>query len=196
MPMAIGGFAQDETGHTVGRTAAHARWVPAARDLLAGVAARPMGTIGHADFAARIQADTGVSALVPASKWLGNCLTAVAEAARADGIPCLTALVVTTDGKVGEVYDGALAAYDRPEPASSRERENLAATERIACYQWAGAPEPAGGWRAKASVIRSSSRTAAPRARAAATRTEERPMSFCPSCFMALPATGRCDFCA
>jgi hypothetical protein len=190
--MAIGGFAKDEQGRIVGRAAAEAAWLPAGRELLGQIAARPMATISQSDFAAQVQHASGVTALGGTNKWLAHCLAALAEANAAEGVPCLTSLVVSADGKVGEAYDDALQAYGVAPAASNRERESRAAQDRIGCYRWAGAPEPRGGWHAKVPVTR-----AAPtRERVAAPKTPERAIDYCPNCFTALPATGVCDFCA
>lgn len=196
----IGGFARNAEGLTIGRAASEALWLPAAREVLTGVAGSAYGLITQADFAEAIEASTGVHANPALAKWLGPFLVRAAEDGLAAQLPPLVSLVVEAGtGKVGPAYDAVLVALGRPEPATGRERERVAADDRIACYRWAGAPEPAGGWYARpAATGRSTpSRTrrapASPRRPAAA--APQVVAAFCPRCFMQLPATGVCDDC-
>lgn len=199
--MAIGGFARNVEGRIIGRAAAEAAWVPAGRDLLGGLASQANATISQSDFADEVQRRGGVHALGQPAGWLAHCLESLALATHAEGIPPLTSLVVQGDGKVGESYAASLAAYGRDTSAGGRDRESQAAADRIECYRWAGAPEPLGGWRARtpSGARTSSTRTPAtrtPTPRATKAVVPEREAAYCPSCFMALPATGRCDYCA
>lgn len=197
----IGGFARDESGFTHGRAATEEVWLPLAREALARVATAPYAVITQADFAEEIQSRSGIHANAALTKWLGRFLERMAGVCRELGEPPLPALVVAADnGKVGPAYDAVLTALGLPPADTGRERERLAAEHRVECYRWAGAPTPAGGWTARGSLRASTGggeraprRTGAPRATRAAA---PEPAATCPSCFMQLPATGVCDYCA
>ena len=182
--MAIGGFARNVEGRIIGRAAAEAAWVPAGRDLLGGLASQANATISQSDFADEVQRRGGVHALGQPAGWLAHCLESLAIATHTEGIPPLTSLV-----------------YGHDTSAGGRDRESQAAADRIECYRWAGAPEPLGGWRARTPSGARTSSTRTPATRTPTTRATkavvpEREAAYCPSCFMALPATGRCDYCA
>jgi len=133
--------------------------------------------------------------------------------------PMLTTLVVDDAGLVGDRHDDvALALDDRP-ITDPRERELSAAQMRLDCYRWAGsapadggAPAPLPGRRprrpaaaATARAPRAPGAPAAPRAPRATkpvappapkrVAASDRPVTVCPTCFMAIPATGICDNC-
>jgi hypothetical protein len=69
------------------------------------------------------------------------------------------------------------------------ERENHAATARLACYRHFGAALPPGGG-APAFAPRLQESIARRRSRSGGT-----PPQMCPTCFLQLPATGVCDSC-
>ncbi|MEI2778491.1 MAG: hypothetical protein V9G19_21495 [Tetrasphaera sp.] len=198
----IGGFARDESGFTHGRAATEEVWLPLAREALSRVAGAPHAVVTQADFAEEIQARSGIRANGALSKWLGHFLERMAREGRANGDPPLPALVVADDnGKVGPAYDAVLLALGLAPADTGRERERLAAEHRIECYRWAGAPTPAGGWAPRQSLRsgreRSPRRTSNTRSVAAARASAPpEPAATCPTCFMQLPATGVCDYCA
>ena len=97
-------YPQGTAGGIIGRAAAEAAWVPAGRDLLAGIASQANATISQSDFADEVQRRGGVHALGQPAGWLAHCLESLAIATHAEGIPPLTSLVVQGDGKVGESY--------------------------------------------------------------------------------------------
>lgn len=197
----IGGFARDADGFTIGRAATEAAWIPVARAALTGVAQTAHGTIAQSELAEEVQSRTGIRAHGQLAKWIGPFLAHTALACRDAGEPPLVALVVAADnGRVGPSYDAVLDVLGVETPSGSAERERLAAGHRIDCYGWAGAPEPAGGWLRRVPATRSATAPTRvrPASRASATphaRPEPAPPAVCPTCFMQLPATGRCDFC-
>jgi hypothetical protein len=84
-----------------------------------------------------------------------------------------------------------------------------AARLRLECYRWAGSAPDDGGLPAPLAPTRAP-RAARPSRVPGAPRTQrgerpptakprvaasDRPVAVCPTCFMALPATGRCDTC-
>jgi len=79
------------------------------------------------------------------------------------------------------------------------------ARQRLECYQWAGSAPADGGVPAQLPDAAPRRATRSPRPRSTGSRAEaparkrvaktDRPVTVCPTCFMALPATGVCDNC-
>ena len=132
--------------------------------------------------------------------WLGEVLGRVALDSAHREEPLLVSLCVDGDGRVGDGYAVAvLAAYgERPDNPNAH-----AAKEQLECYRFfdaVGLPAD-GGTVAPPKVVatRTTTRRAAtPKAPAAKrpTKPADRPPAICPTCYMALPATGICDYCA
>lgn len=195
----IGGFARDSEGFTIGRAASEARWIPAAREVLAEVARTPHATMTYADLAETLHSRTGIRANAPVTKWIGPFLEHITQACRDAGEPPLAALLVAADNAgVGSAYDGVLRVLGEPIAQTKVERERAAAGQRLVCYQWAGAPTPPGGW-ARRPVASSRTptirRASPPRLAGARANADAAPPATCRTCFTVLPATGRCDYC-
>jgi hypothetical protein len=123
--------------------------------------------------------------------WIGGLLGQVEDVAYAAGEPPLTSLVVQKGtGVVGEGYDYVLEIRGLEPIHDPAEREDHAALSRLECHQWAGVPEPAGGW--KPALAPSLQRAREWKAKQA---SPEKPAALCPRCHMALPLSGQCDNC-
>lgn len=178
-------------GSDVSRDRAEAAWRDAAHARLARLATSYHGTIEYGQLAEAIQADTGIRTSVPMRHWIGGVLGRVADLGLARSEPPLTALVVQKGtGMVGDGYDYVLEIAGLRPIDDPVERENHAAFARLRCYQWAGVPEPHGGWVASLAPALQRSRDR----KAAQTRPEVAPVT-CPNCFIALPISGQCDTC-
>lgn len=186
------GFWHEPDGQPTSESNALAAWVPRAHLLLADLAGTYHGVVTEAELAQQLQEHSGIHTTRPHAKWLEKVLTPVATLCEHAGEPPLTALVVTPE------------TDDLP-----------AARLRLECYRWAGSA-PADGGEPKPLRVAS---TRAPRARAAGSaRTPrepraprearetrpaapkrvaktDRPVTVCPTCYMAIPATGVCDNC-
>jgi hypothetical protein len=146
--------------------------------------------------------------------WLGTVLTPVVHLCYRQGEPPLTSLVVgQRDRLVGEGYDEVLRVAGLSPITDPDKRERHAAEAQLACYRWAGSA-PADGGEPRVPPLqaaptpkvaarptgRSTSRTAGRAASATVTKPKrvaksDQPVTVCPSCFIALPATGVCDNC-
>jgi hypothetical protein len=184
----------------VGADAARQEWAQAARERLLEAARRYRATVTPKELAIEVQRRSGIRTRQQMHYWLGEVLGRVAlDSARRDE-PLLVSLCVDEDGRVGEGYAvAALAAYgERPEAP-----ERHAAHERLECYRFfdaVGLPADGGSVAPPKPVAapRTSTRSSTPKAPAAKrpTKPADRPVAICPNCFMALPATGICDYCA
>jgi hypothetical protein len=79
-----------------------------------------------------------------------------------------------------------------------RDDDLYAARLRLECYRWAGSAPAGGGEPAPLSVTVNKPPRAAREPKAPAPKRvakSDKPIAVCPSCFMALPATGICDNC-
>lgn len=166
-------------------------WALAARQILTAVAGTYHGLVDRTDLATQVQERSGIHSSKSAHYWLGRVLAHVAAVNALEGEPPLTALVVhRQSGAVGDDYDEVLRLA-RAEPISDEvAREKHAARARMDCYRWAGATMPANGGHAALSP-RLDQRIVRERKRARESATP----TVCPTCFMAIPATGVCDTC-
>lgn len=184
------GFWHEPGGQPTSESHALAAWVPRAHLLLIELAGTYHGVIREHELAASLQEQTGIHTTRPFAKWLEKVLTPVATLCEHAGEPPLTALVVAPDSDDLE-----------------------AARLRLECYRWAGSapadggePKPlrvmtgratrsratsGGGGAARAPRAPREPKPVAPK-RVAKT---DRPVAVCPTCFMAIPATGVCDNC-
>lgn len=207
------GFWREPDGLPTTEAIALEHWARAAHDVLEEVATRYHGVIREAELAERLQADTGIRTTRPQDRWLPKVLQPLAHLHHRDGYPPLTALVVDGHGWVGERYDDVMRAQEELPITENAARERHAARARLACYQWAGSAPEDGGVPAE---VLPTTRSRAPRSTTAAgTRAaktpraprepkvtapkrvaaSDRPVTICPNCFMAIPATGICDNC-
>ena len=200
---------------TIGSEAARETWALAARHLLADVAGEYHAVISVAELADAVQQRTRVRNRQSPSMWLGDVLYRVALECQSRGEPLLGALCVGPDGLMSGWYADTVLTV-RGETVADPEEH--AARERLDCYRRHGADLPAGGGepalpprpqpapaRARAprqpraaagartqSTAGSGTRSAA---KTPARRPTPPPPRVCPTCFMALPATGHCDNC-
>lgn len=206
------GFWYEPEGRGTSEAIALETWARVAHDVLEETATAYHRTITEADLAERLMAGTGIRTSRPHDKWLTKVLTPLAYLHHRDDYPPLTALVVDERGWVGERYDDVLRAAEQLPILVPAAREKHASAARLECYQWAGSAPEDGGF--PAVVPSSTGRVRAPRA-AAAPRTpratkpppepkvvapkkiadSDRVFNVCPTCFMAIPATGLCDNC-
>jgi hypothetical protein len=213
------GFWHEPDGRSTSEAIALETWARTAHELLVETAGRYHGVLRETELAERLQELTDIRTTRTHDRWLPKVLLAVAALNARVGEPPLTALVVDGHGWVGERYDDVLRAAEELPIADVNAREQHAARARLACYRWAGSapedggvpasvPRAVGGRTPRPAAVRSaagSARAAAPRTprapRAATPATPRRPaasdkpVAICPSCFMALPATGVCDTC-
>ncbi len=208
------GFWREPSGTPTSEAIALEAWVREAHDVLSEVATTYHAVITTTELGERVQAASGIHTSRPAAQWLGKVLLPVAHLCHRNGQPPLPALVVDPhSGWVGEAYDDVLRVAERLPIADPLKRETHAAEARLACYRWEGSAPEDGGEPAPVPE-RSGRRPRAPRTQgaAAAVRTprvvkpaappakpriaaSDRPVTVCPTCFMAVPATGVCDNC-
>jgi hypothetical protein len=167
-------------------------WAEEARQILTDVAGTYHRLIDRTDLAAEVQEASGVRTSKNPHYWLSRVLAQVAAVNAIKDEPALTALVVhRLNGTVGDDYDEVLRLAGVPAITDPNAREKHAAAARMECYRWAGATMPADGGHPALSP-RLDQRIVRERKRA----REDAVPTVCPSCFMALPATGVCDNCA
>ena len=201
------GFWHEPDGRPTTEAIALEHWARAAHDVLEETATTYHGVVREADLAERVQVASGIRTTRPLERWLPKVLQPLAHLHHRDGYPPLTALVVDAHGWVGERYDDVLRAIEELPITTPAVRERHAARSRLECYQWAGSAPEDGGVPAE---VQSTTRSRAPRSTTAAgTRApkepvatapkriaaSDRPVNVCPTCFMAIPATGVCDNC-
>ncbi|MGA8258253.1 MAG: hypothetical protein WB767_16920 [Nocardioides sp.] len=207
------GFWYEPEGTSTNEAIALDTWARVAHDVLEEVAAVYHDVVTEAAFAERIQWASGIHTTRPPDRWLRKLLAPLAVVHHQHGHPPLTALVVDARGWVGERYEDLLLAVDARPIVDPKAREQHAARARLECYQWAGSAPEGGGFpaevptgrvrTARASSPRTPRAPGAPRAAkepktpAAPKRVaaSDKPITVCPRCFMAMPATGLCDNC-
>ena len=174
----------------LGNDAARAAWAGAAREILLEVAGRYQALVTYRELSGLVQLRTGIRTNQLVHYWIGDVLGRVSRVCADRGEPLLSALCVKEDGSVGASY--AKAVIDvRGELVG--DPDDHAADERLACYRAFGAVLPEDGGKAALAP-----KVAAVRARERARRAASRPQfegQVCPSCNMAIPATGVCDNC-
>jgi len=202
------GFWREPGGEPTSRTIAFEAWALAAREILTETAQTYHATILDTDLAEAVQVRTNIR--TSQGNWLGTVLLPVIHLCHREDEPPLTSLVLQSrDGMVGEGYDEVLRVEEQRPITDPAKREHHAAVSRLECYRWAGsAPADGGEVRLPTPTVgkrRTSIRSAATGSttRAAAKKPpaakrvalSDRPVAICPTCFMALPATGICDDC-
>lgn len=172
----------------LGAEEALSAWAEAAREELQDTAKHYHAVITAKALGASIQARSGIRTSRPVHYWLGDVLARVGRECASHKEPLLSSLCVNASGSVGEAYGDAVAELTGKRPA---DLDVHAADERLRCYQQydaAGLPSD-GGRRALTTQLSES------RARARKKYHAEKAVPLCPTCQMALPATGRCDNC-
>jgi hypothetical protein len=208
------GFWREPSGDPTSRSIAFEAWALAAREILTETAHTYHRTISDTDLAEAVQVRTGIR--TSQRNWLGTVLLPVVHLCHREGEPPLTSLVVQSrDGMVGDGYDEVLRVDEQRPITDPAKREHHAAVARLECYRWAGSAPADGGEpllpaptvaARRASTRSSATRATATRATATGTTTKQpattrrvaksdRPTAVCPTCFLALPATGICDDC-
>ncbi len=192
----------------IGSEAARETWALAARMALEETARSYHGVISYRELATFVQERSRIRTRQQPQHWLGDVLWRTMERSHQDREPFLAALCVDSSGRVGPGYAGRVQHLRGAAPADP---DAHAASERLDCYRHFGAELPEGGGvpgplpsaatprrtpaapRAASSSrsSRTATRRAAPRR---VTRAEVAP-KICPTCYMALPASGVCDNC-
>jgi hypothetical protein len=180
------GTYREVDGSPVAFAEAKRLWSAAARPALERVARSYGSYTTYKELAEEVQQRAGVRSRMLMRYWIGHVLGAVSRSCHEQGEPLLSALCVDAEGCVGAGYEGAvIEAYG----AAPEDLQMHAARERLLCHQFFGAVLPVGGGTPTLTP------QVAARRRATSQRSESKP-AVCPSCHIALPATGQCDFCA
>ena len=172
---------------TVGEEAARSAWAESARGVLIEPARSYGATVTTKQLSERVQDRTHIRTRRLTHYWIGDVLGRVARDCADREEPNLSALCVNADGGVGEGYGDIVQELTG---AAVGDPETHAARERLECYRHFGAQMPADGGRPQLT-----DRLAAARTRSRKAAKDARPADVCPSCHMALPATGACDNC-
>jgi hypothetical protein len=176
------GFWHEPEGTPTSEALALETWTPIAHEILVRTAGTYHAVVRETALAEELLATSSIRTTRHHDRWLSKVLAPIALLCEHNGEPPLTSLVV--------------GASDDLE----------AARQRLECYRWTGSAPADGGVPAQLPGS-APKRAARPRS---ATRTSERspartpaprvaktdkPVAVCPTCFMALPATGVCDNC-
>lgn len=158
-------------------------WAPVAFDELKGVAGTYHATVTYQELADKVMATSGIDTKMHIRNWIGPLLDVVADLCKEQGVPLVTALVVSkTTEEVSEGYGKAV--YDvygfTPE-----DFELHAAEEREKCYVAFGAEIPPNAAPAFTPMVKAKRQRQAP--------PKRRPV--CPTCYVQLPLTGGCGSC-
>lgn len=191
---------------TIGSEEAHATWALAARMRLEEVARDYHAVIRIADLGDWVQERSRVRTRQQTRHWIGDVLYRTMLDNIGRGEPFLCSLVVDQQGRVGANYAGLV---EHLRGIRVVDADHHAADERLDCYRHFGAELPEGGGvpgphpsaaapRRTSSGTRSTRPTSGAAPRKSATgrvaRSDVVP-KICPTCFMALPASGVCDDC-
>jgi hypothetical protein len=200
---------RSDDNRPVDDAAALQAWERAARPVLVQVARRYGSLMKPDDLAAEVQALSGVRTLEAPALWIDDVLDAVGVECGARNEPLLSAFCVRADGRIGERYEQVVAGIDGVDPADV---EMHAATQRVEAHRYHGATLPVDGGHptlppqlVKERASRRTTSTTTPRTRVRRTpkapatprkpKNPEPVRAVCPTCFLQLPATGRCDNC-
>jgi hypothetical protein len=204
--MALDAYRTD--GTTIDDAAALEAWSRAARPVLVQVARRYGSLMAPSSFAEEVQALSGVRTREPAAAWVDDVLDAVGVECIARDEPLLSAFCIGADGHIGARYEKLAISVDA---SAVNDIEMHAAKQRLEAHRYHGAIVPVDGGKpalppqlkrvSAATPKRAAStgaRTRSARAKTATPRkpkNPELPRPVCPTCFLQLPATGRCDNC-
>jgi hypothetical protein len=173
---------------TVGDEAARSAWAESARGVLVEPARSYGATLTTQQLSEQVQRRTHIRTGQVTHRWIGDVLGRVARDCADRDEPNLAALCVNAVGSVGDGYGQIVEELTG---ATVGDPDNHAAEERLECYRHFGADLPADGGRPQLT-----DRLAAARTRSRKAARDARPTDVCPSCNMALPATGDCDNCS
>ena len=176
----------------IGAPAARTAWAEAARPVLLEAARRYNAVVTYKELAEQVQQHTMIRTTQQQHHWIGDVLGRVARTCREQGEPLLSALCVNAQGSVGQGYATIVRDLEGEEPDDA---DAHAANQRIECYRYFEAGDlPADGGSASLVPKLAASRERA-RARTRKAAIAARPINTCPTCQMAIPATGVCDNC-
>jgi hypothetical protein len=172
----------------VGADEARAAWAEAARPILVEAAKSYRSVVSRNDLAEAVQENTGIRTKQRTHYWIDDVLGAVARDCASRGEPLLSALCVNRDGSVGTAYAAVVLELTGEQPADP---DDHAAKERLAAHRFFEAPDlpDDGGFAALVPQLANA------RARAKRAEVAARPAQTCPTCYMELLPTGRCDTC-
>ncbi|MGD9959725.1 hypothetical protein [Nocardioides sp.] len=192
---------------TIGSEAARETWALAARHLLADVAADYHAVMTVQELGEGVQQRSRIRTRQAVHYWIGDVLFRVASDCERRREPNLGALCIRADGTMGDWYADTILTL-RSE--SVNDADEHAAFERLECYRRHGAEIPPGGGEPARTVrvpgarTRPTSRVGAPARSpragkptkpARVAKSDAPPPKVCDRCFMALPASGICDYC-
>lgn len=177
---------QDAT--EVGPERARTAWAEAAREVLVDSARRYRTVVTYKELSSQVQHRSGIRTSQLVQHWIGDVLGRVAAECAARGEPNLSSLCVNAQGSVGAGY---VAGETSPEGIETGDLDDEAARERLACYLHFDAD----GLPADGGSPALTPQVAATRSRTRKAAHAARPVATCPTCHMALPATGVCDEC-
>jgi len=184
----LAGTYREADGRAVPMADAKRIWVDHARDELLATAGRYNALIEYGELAEAVQARSGIRTKMLVHYWIGDVLGRVSRECHRRGEPLLSSLCVHKDGTVGDGYATMLRATQRGTIPADLDMH--AAQERFECYRYFGATLPEDG-----GTPTLSPKVAARRSRTTRRRVAEAPRAVCPTCHLALPATGQCDTC-
>jgi hypothetical protein len=160
--------------------------VQATEAILETVAAAYGGSITYEQLAKQLFHETGYQTRMLLGNWIGQVFGPVQVATLAGGKPPLSSLVVRAEtGGVGDGY----VNHEHPEGfASFAERQQAAAVDRLTCYRTYcdSVPEDAAPQMTSLYIAKHTPRQ----------KPVPPPPKTCLTCFMVLPVSGRCDYCA
>jgi hypothetical protein len=174
-------------GSPVPFTTALAAWTAAAIPELERVARIYHATITYQELGELVQDRAGMRTRMLLTYWIGKVLGGAARESHRRGQALLSSLCVHGNGTIGDGYAEAVIENYGVAPIDI---EMHAAEERLRCYQFFGAELPPGG-----GVPALTPQVAARRAWAAKQRRPQQE-NLCPSCHIALPRSGVCDYCS
>lgn len=166
-----------------------AAWTAAAVPILERVAEIYNATITYQELGRQVQDITGIHTRVLLMNWIGQVLAGASRESHRKGQPMLSALCVHSDGTVGDGYGQAVIENYKCE--LPHDLDMHAAEERLRCYRHIGAILPQDGGRPELTPQVATRRAwAAQRAQISVPNQK-----CCPTCNIALPLSGQCDYC-
>jgi hypothetical protein len=203
--MALAAYRTDDSTE-IDDEAAKEAWNRAARPVLVQVARRYGALTTPNDLAEEVQVLSGVRTRESVELWIDDVLDAVGVECLARGEPLLSAFCVGPDGRIGARYEKLAVGVDT---TAAADVEMHAAKQRLDAHHYHGAIVPVDGGRpilppqlaklrASAPKRSTTARTRSTQTKAPTARKPKKPeikRAVCPTCFLELPATGRCDNC-
>lgn len=188
------GYWRAADGSAVAAHEAESLWADHALQILRDVGTRFGEQIDYAELSVLVQERSGVLTRVPVMTWIGGVLRQVMQATRAAGEPPLSVLVIAKRGDSSAETSWSTArmqCYRRycVELPQNMPVLNAPATSRTA----RGSSRPSPGSVRRVRGTAGGTRSTAP---SRPLSRQDAPPALCPSCYLALPATGVCDNCA